>query len=173
MLRASQFGARRWRRPSGSAPSDRTVVPGRLQSDCTGRVGGSRPLPAAWLVPISALTRQKLREERAWIGRCGFEGGPCSAFDVNHRRQTDDYSRTCPRKRCWKTARGRSSFAVYHSTPSHTSMTGNSIGCIMDATGCARSARTRLAFLLNIRIHGIANQAKAASWRAALKPNAA
>ena len=140
----------------------------------TGRVGGSGPLAAAWLVPISALTRQKLREERAWVGRCGFEGGPCSAFDVNHRRQADDYSRTCSNKRCWKTARGRSSFAVYHSAPSHASMTGNSIGCMMDGRGCSRSARNeRLRFSPSVRIHGIANHTKAAIWRAALRPNAA
>jgi hypothetical protein len=146
---------------------------------CTGRVGGSRPLSAAWLVPISALTRQKLREERAGVARRGFGEGPCSVFDVNHRRvnhrrQADDHSRTCARKRCWKTARGRSSFAVYHSAPSHASMTGNSIGCMMDGGGCSRSARNeRLRFLQSVRIHGIANHVKAAIWRAALRPNAA
>lgn len=87
--------------------------------------------------------------------------------------RTDDCSRTCSGTRCRKAARENSSFAAHHSAPSHASMTENSIG-MMDGTGCSRSAgKETLRFLPSVRIHGIANQTKAASWRAALKPNPA
>src|SRR5205807_1198374 len=71
-----------------------------------------------------------------------------------------------------ETARGGSSFAVYHSAPSQASTMGKSTG-MMDGTECSRSARIEmLRFLLSVRIHGIANHTKATAWRAAQAPNA-